>query len=258
MATKPSIVPTWNTGGANNTAPTAPKIVLGFTNGERAAGSYFNNRLKLLGEWCQYLSDGALTGAHTFGSTVGITGAVTCSSTLGVTGAATFTAAITANGGVVAGSNQNITVSGTGRHKHGDMELAVSAAAFQVACVASQWAAGTVPEFDAVAGEWTFSSSLAPLAASVPLPVGKRIKSITWAFSKGSNATGMVFRLRKRTGSTTTTVATLTNTTSGASFTTDTMAAINYTIEAGYRVWLDVTPGHAAHAFEGANITFDD
>ena len=87
MATKPSTVPAWNTGGANNATPTAGKIITGFENGERAASSYFNNRMKLLGEWCQYLSDGALTGAHTFGSTVGITGAVTCSSTLGVTGA---------------------------------------------------------------------------------------------------------------------------------------------------------------------------
>ena len=34
MATKPSTVPAWNTGGANNTTPTAGKIITGFENGE--------------------------------------------------------------------------------------------------------------------------------------------------------------------------------------------------------------------------------
>lgn len=245
MATKPSTVPLWNTGGANNTAPSAGKIVLGWTNGERVASSYLNHRMKLYGEWCQYLSDGAFTGAHTFGSTVGITGAVTCSSTLGVSDTLTMSA------------NKNIVISGTGSLKHGDRELQIAAPGFMVSAPAASWGSGSVAELSG--GEYYFTNGAASvLEGSVPLAVGKRIKSILFAFNKGGSATNITFRLKKRTGSTTTTLATLTNGSSGSSVITDTMSAINYTIETGYRVWIEVTAGNSANVFDGCNITYDE
>ena len=260
MATKPSIVPTWNTGGANNTAPTSPKIVLGFTNGERAASSYFNNRLKLLGEWCQYLSDGALTGAHTFGSTVGVTGAVTCSSTLGVTGAVTLsstlavTGLITATAGVTAAANQHVTVSGTGRMKHGNIEFPLPASAFVPAAPASSIANGTVPELNAFV--WYWIAGTAALVAPVLQPVGMRIRSATFTLSRGG--TTIVIALKKRigTGGSTTIASSTISTGSGTA--QYPISSIDYTMEADARVWWEVSTSATGSAeFEGGYYVAD-
>lgn len=215
MSTKPSTLPEWNTGGANRTTPSPTRKVLGWLLGERPAGSYFNFLFYWIFKWVEYLKEGA----------------------------------------IVADVNNSITVSGTGRYKHGDDELPIQAGAFQVVAVASQWAAGTVPEFDGTT--WTFGTSTASLIASVPLPPGKRIKSINWTFSKGGNAVAMAMSLKKRTGTTTSVLNTLSDVTSGAGVVTTASSAINYTVESGYRLWLQVSPGNAAHAFEGANIIFD-
>lgn len=260
MATKPSIVPTWNTGGANNTAPTAPKIVLGFENGERAASSYFNNRMKWYGEWLQYLSDGAFTGNHTFGGTVGITGAVTCSSTLGVTGAvtlsstlavtgvATFTAAPVFSAGAAAAVNQHFTVSGTGRYKHGDTELMFAASAFSRTATAASYGSGAIPELNIY--EWYFSAGTTPIIAPVQLEVGKRIKSIVWSYP--ATGASVVLALKKRLAGATTTI----NTTTETSGTSVTRSSINYTIESGAQVWLEVNASSGTQ-FASAIVTYD-
>lgn len=185
MATKPSLVPTWNTGGANNTAPTAPKIVLGWTNGERPASSYLNHRMKLYGEWCQYLSDGAFTGNHTFGGTVGVTGAVTCSSTLGVTGAVALSSTLSVTGAVTLSStlaitgnvttdvtlasNKNITLQGTGTLKHGDWQENIPP--LVVATTGSvAW------DFS---NRWWASTGSGQVTLAIPITSGKRIKSVS-------------------------------------------------------------------------------
>lgn len=193
MATKPSTVPLWNTGGANNTAPSAPKIVLGWVFGEQPPSSYFNNRLKLLGEWAAYLSDGAFTGAASFAN------AVTMASTLGVTGLSTLaslavsgvasvaglltTAAITASGlitanaGVTAGANQHVTVSGTGAFKHGDVVLQLSP---HLASLGTNISSAAVDYIESV--------GLGTALLGVPLKVGDRIKSVTFGSSGNTSA----------------------------------------------------------------------
>lgn len=183
MATKPSIIPTWNTGGANNTAPTGPKIVLGFTNGERAASSYFNNRMKLYGEWCQYLSDGALTGAHTFGSTVGVTGAVTCSSTLGVTGAVVMsstlavTGAITATGGLTSGA-ATVDLSAATSLRLPSRKRAIDASAGGVSIGAAGFG-----------GYWTYTTTPTTVEIPINLDEGDRITGVKIYYGRNSGTT---------------------------------------------------------------------
>lgn len=141
MSAKPSLVPRWNTAGANRTEPTAPKKVLGFVNGERAASSYFNWLHGLAGDWCQYLSDGALTGNHSIAGTLTATSlAVTNGATVGttlavggvatVTGAATFSSTVAIGGNVLTditlAADKNITLVDDGAIKHGDRQRNVA------------------------------------------------------------------------------------------------------------------------------------
>lgn len=121
MATKPSTVVEWGTAQSNETTPTGGQIASGIAAGEAANSSRMNYLLRFLGLWTAYLNDGAMSGAWTFGSTVGITGNTTVGGTLGVTGL------ITATAGLTAAANQDIKTSGTGRHKHGTMTLMIPA-----------------------------------------------------------------------------------------------------------------------------------
>lgn len=155
MASKPANVPVWNSGGAVNVEPSAGKKILGWLANERPPAQYLNWLLKLTGEWAQYLSDGAMSGAWTFASTVGITGL------------------ITATAGLVAAANQHITVSGTGRFKHGDMIKAISPYGF-VCNVTSNWTIG----LDA---GYLLSTGAGTVVVPIPMVVGERIKSLTYA-----------------------------------------------------------------------------
>lgn len=77
MATKPASLPAWNTGGANNTEPSAGEKVSGWTVGQQPPSSYFNWWQKLTYEWTAYLDDleaqaFTWTGIHIFQDNVSI------------------------------------------------------------------------------------------------------------------------------------------------------------------------------------------
>ncbi len=57
MATKPTKLPAWNTGGANNTEPSGAEKIAGWTVGQQPPSSYFNWLQKLYYEWAAYLDD---------------------------------------------------------------------------------------------------------------------------------------------------------------------------------------------------------
>ncbi len=216
MSAKPSNVYAWNTGGANNTEPSAGKKVLGWIRGEKPASSYFNWLLGGISLWVKYLSDGAFTGDHS------ITG--------------------------------NFTL--TGAEYHSARELPVPAAAFQVVAVAASFATGSIPDTDGV--QWAFGSAAAgTIVAPINLPVGKRIKTITWNFSKASQAAALTMKLYKANAAGATALSTTADVSNGAGYIAVTTAAINYAIESGYQVYLQVTAGHASHIFGWANIAYD-
>lgn len=71
MATKPTKIPVWNTGGTNNVEPTSGEKITGWSVGQTPPSSYFNFLQKLYGEWLEYLDDldnhnFNWTAAHTF------------------------------------------------------------------------------------------------------------------------------------------------------------------------------------------------
>lgn len=56
MATKPSTLPVWNSGGANRTTPSGGKQTTGFTVGEQPSSSFQNWWQNLVYQWTDYLN----------------------------------------------------------------------------------------------------------------------------------------------------------------------------------------------------------
>jgi hypothetical protein len=140
---------------------------------------------------------------------------------------------------------------------HAARKVQVSGAAFQVAAPAATFPTGAVPEYDGTSWLFTPTASIS-LYASVPLPVGTRIKTIKWFFDKNSNASALTMRLRKvASDGTITNISTTSDTSSGANPISVTTATIDYTIEDDYQVQLSVSAGATAHAFLFAIITYD-
>lgn len=163
---------------------------------------------------------------------------------------------LTSGGGLTPAVDEHVTLSGTGRYKHGDIAHPVHGGAFQIVAVASAIATGTIPDFDGSA--WGFSSAgTGEVVAWLDVPVGMRIKSVKWSFNKASQAAAMNFKVRKRVSATTSDIVTDSDVTSGASYITKTTSAINYTAATDERICLYVAAGHTAHAFDGAIVTLD-
>lgn len=140
---------------------------------------------------------------------------------------------------------------------HGQRKVQISGAAFQVAAPAASFPTGSIPEYDGTSWLFTPTTSVS-LYASVPLPVGSRIKTIKWFFDKNSNSSALTMRLRKiASDGTVTNISTTSDTSSGANPTSVTTATIDYTIEDDYQVQLSVSAGATAHAFQFAIITYD-
>jgi len=266
MATKPSIVPTWNTGGANNTAPTAPKIVLGFENSERAAGSYFNYQVKLYGEWIQYLSDGAFTGAHTFGSTVGITGAVTCSSTLGVTGAVTLSSTLAVTGAATLSStltvastitaSNGLTVTTGAVNLNGATSISLPKRKLQLPSSLGQLSSGTATW----SGGYWAGGAVGTVYLPIPLHEGDRIKKITIRHKRGGGTP--IYALRRLDYSTIGAALASLSIVSGTSDAEDTIdngagGDINHTVAAGYQYIVEASIGNASDKFYMATVEYD-
>lgn len=83
MATKPTKVPTWNSGGTNNVEPSSGQKIAGWAVDDVPPSSTFNWLQKLTGEWAAYLDDGDFTGGITVTGGLESTGAA---GTFGVKG----------------------------------------------------------------------------------------------------------------------------------------------------------------------------
>lgn len=265
MATKPSSVPVWNTGGDNNTEPSSGKKITGWTVGEQPPSDYFNWLFKLIGEWCQYLSDGALTGAITMASTLGVTGAVTFASTLGVTGAVTLastlavtgavtlsstlsvTGLITATAGLTAGSNTHVTVSGTGRFKHGDMIRTMSG--YSGMYQGTDW---TNANAGGIESNSTNSASWCP-----QFEVGKRVKSVTFAARGNGTVDATVVISEAKTDGTTTTIGSTSDNNRSSSWGDVTVSLTNTTVSDSNAIVLTITPNASGYRVGNVRWTYD-
>ncbi len=179
MSTKPTQLPRWATAAtpdpATQPAPGAGKQDVGWKTGERPP-AYYQNWLQYWNyKWAEYLNDGALQGAHTFDSTVGVTGL------------------ITAGAGVTAAANQHFTVSGTGDYKHGDRVLLIDGSSALAINNFSQTVWNTAEwEPDSVAAFRTkTTSAFSAIRVPIPLNVGDRIKQAIVRFSS-TNASATI------------------------------------------------------------------
>lgn len=168
MSTKPATLPRWADVGGALVTPAAGKLNVGWVPGDRPPAQYKNWLQYWNYKWIEYLNDGALQGAHTFSSTVGVTGL------------------ITATAGVTCAANQHVTVSGTGELKHGARTLTLDIAA-------GQRALGTVT-YDGL--QLTFAAS-SEFDIAIPLKVGDRITALRFYFSRDSGA-AVTCSLRRR------------------------------------------------------------
>jgi len=182
-------------------------------------------------------------------STTGVLSASPTPTLTSLTTTSTVTAGglITASAGLTGASGQHVTVAGSGRHKHGTMEFDLAACDFVQR--AGSFGDGILGD-----GVWTFAATT-ELEGAVRLPVGARVISFT-AHSDRNGAGTLTYRLKKRTLSTVTTVATLSQS-SGTGWTTSASAAINYTMEAAYQVWISVVSDSTSHSFGHIVLSYD-
>lgn len=168
-----------------------------------------------------------------------------------VASAATFSGLITAQAGLTASVNQNLTVSGTGELKHGSRSLIVSAAAFSPG---NNYATASIT-LNTQSGIWSMNT--APndmLSGDVPLMAGDRIQSLNWVYDKNTSAANMVFELRTRNGVTVTVRDTVTDSSAGGVGSSRTP---NYTIAPGDAVYLHVTSSNSLHRFMHCQVVWD-
>lgn len=183
-----------------------------------------------------------------------------------ISAAQTFTSLITANGGLTAGIDQNITVSGTGDLKHGDRQLSLS-----------------VMGGSGVQGTWALQEALGPaffmkavltattgtdeFAVYLPLKAGDRIKTVIGYYKPNVNGT-YTFKVRQVQLSTftgsggsippSTIVATGNGIISGGGFFSVTISSINYVILANGYCQLEFFPaaGNLSELY-GYDVVYD-
>jgi hypothetical protein len=254
---KPSSLPEWATdanypAGAEPEAGTPTKVppstnqdTVGWRPSQKPPATEWNWWMHKVYEWLAYVDAGIIDGDFQ------VTGESLFE------GPTVFDDAVTANLGASAGLNAHFEVSGTGRYKHGDRTLVVPAAAFQPSgynpASSSSW-----PVLNG--GYYSFSTPPQDkIVAPIALPSGKRIKSIEWRINKASVSSGMVLSLYRRVADADSALATTTDSTSGASWSTNTaLSAVNHTVDSIQPLWLEVQAGDAAHQFAYATITYDE
>jgi hypothetical protein len=188
-------------------------------------------------------------GASFFGDDVTIDGALTVDDQLTVTaGGATIA------GDVTLGTNSDVTISGTGRYKHGDFTLVVSPAAFTPTTGS--------PSFS-TAGEPTWTATGADvLYAAVQLPVGKRLRSISFANTRVSGTlTFEALNHDVQNGAASLVGASLpvnSGTSRVVSPVTSVSADADATIGAGEVIQLTASLGASGNKLHGAILTFDE
>lgn len=135
---KPTVLPRWASGAAAVVEPASGKKDVGWLVGERPPAQYENWRGELVYDWLNWIDP-----------------------------------LLTTNGGISALVNEHITVSGTGRFKHGDLEATLPA-------IAGNATANWTLIDDAPNGAYYQSAAAAQLWVPIPTIVGQRIKTVSF------------------------------------------------------------------------------
>lgn len=197
MSAKPSTVPLWATsptfaggptaGAANKVAPSSGARAEGYWPGQKPTAEVLNHEANLVGQWCQYLSDGDLDGDHSIDGALDVTGAITTDS-LDVTADAEVGGDLDVVGDLSVG----------GRIGHGDRPLHIGAASF--VCDSGFGSLSQLGYLSATGG-------VAIAYAAIPLPAGKRIRTVTVYYDR--NGAGAVQPKLQRMSPSTGTIATI-------------------------------------------------
>lgn len=181
-----------------------------------------------------------------------VTGSATVSTTLGVTGASTFTGLVTANAGVTIAVNENLTLSGNGRIKHGNEQIVIPGLAFQPPTETADI------EYTATAGIRNSSSTDITCYAPLILPKGKRIVALTWVIAHAVGATSrdyIILKYNART-LTSTTVDTQSSSTSNDT-SVEVAASFTETIAEDYCYVLKATLTENGDELRAVIVTYD-
>lgn len=68
MSTKPATLPTWNTGGANRSAPSGAQEIAGSATGDQLPSGWLNYWLYWIFSWLEYVRDAAFTSTTSYGA----------------------------------------------------------------------------------------------------------------------------------------------------------------------------------------------
>lgn len=199
------------------------------------------------------------------GGTLGATGAATLSSTLTVNGISTLNGTvgtnalnagglITAIAGLTASANQHVTVSGTGRFKHGTMTLLIPGSDFEVISNSFAWAKSGLSGIST-------SGAASGAAVGIQLPIGARILTIrVYGFDSAVGPTKIQANFNRvdSTGGNATIASSAVSAGSGANQTltigslTTTVATLNF-----YSIEVNCTTGTASWTVRGSEVDYD-
>lgn len=184
------------------------------------------------------------------------TGAATVGTTLGVTGL------ITATAGLTAAANQHVTVSGTGRYKHGQMVRVISCLNGFVQNISTGVRDGNQLFVNPMTtGEVQITSLDARFFWPLAFDVGERIISIRLIFRGGDASTKTLTFHKAVCALNLVTVGTETATSNAtASTLTDvilTCASSGFTVAPDTHVYASFTPGSVADFVSHIEVTFD-
>ncbi len=250
MAAKPSKVPVFNTGGANNVEPSVGKKILGWLRGEKPASSTFNWLAKLYGEWAQYLSDGALTGNHTVTGTFGVTGVTTLTGNVGVTGDVAVTGNQTISADLAVADD--LTVSGDVDFSGADTIKLPPGDTFFSAGAHGNLQAGTATNN----GMYWSGGAVGVVNCWITLPVGYRLTGIDVVYKR--NAGTPVFNFYEATYAAFGAVlGTLSVAAGGADATTALGAFVATTVAAGKSYLVQANIGDAGDRYYGIIAHWD-
>jgi len=173
-------------------------------------------------------------------------GALSVSNT--VANAVTLSALLTASAGVTCAANQHVTVSGSGRFKHGDQVLNLALANMHHGSAWS-WVA---------AGAYSLAGGSGTATCDIPLPQGARIKSITFA-RYGDGAADLTTTVYKSnvSGAAPTSIGTTTDTNPAAAWGDSTIDVTDSTVDGTFSLYVDFAANAANIRVANLRVTYD-
>lgn len=206
-----------------------------------------------------------VTGGNIDTATLAATGLIT-TATLTSTGlitAATLTSTglITANAGLTAAANQDITISGTGEYKHGNMQMPIppsSLVSLWSEVSNEQTTVGGVPN---VRGNAAVTALARYGHVPVPLPVGSHVRQVLAYFDRGGTSGYLAMLVGTKTISSDANSLTQYNTASGTGSATASTGTIDIAITSTVALYVRIHFGFAGNVadaeFRGLLVTYD-